>query len=45
MNDRITLPSGRYTVHFRTDRGHAFGSWNAEPPDDPLAWGITVSRD
>ena len=23
---------------------HAFGDWNAAPPDDPIAWGITVSR-
>jgi hypothetical protein len=40
----ITLPAGEYTLHYRTDGSHAFGEWNAAPPDDPIAWGITVSR-
>ena len=40
----ITLPAGDYMLHYRTDGSHAFGDWNAAPPDDPIAWGITVSR-
>ena len=40
----VTLPSRRYTLRFETDGSHAFGSWNADPPDDPDMWGITVYR-
>jgi len=40
----ITLAAGEYVLHYRTDGSHAFGEWNAAPPDDPLSWGITVSR-
>lgn len=38
----IKLPAGEYTVYFETDGSHAFGDWNAAPPDDPEEWGITV---
>ncbi len=40
----LTLPAGAYELHYRTDGSHAFGDWNAAPPDDPLHWGITVYR-
>jgi hypothetical protein len=40
----ITLPAGEYVVKYETDGSHAFGRWNSEPPDEPEAWGITVSR-
>ncbi|MBW8896037.1 MAG: hypothetical protein JF613_07635, partial [Acidobacteria bacterium] len=40
----IRLPAGRYVVRYKTDGSHAFGDWNAAPPDDPEAWGITVYR-
>jgi hypothetical protein len=40
----VTLPAGEYTVRFETDGSHSFGSWNANPPDDPDMWGITVYR-
>ena len=40
----ITLPAGEYVVRYETDGSHSFGDWNAVPPDDPEAWGITVSR-
>ena len=38
----IRLPAGRYELHYETDGSHAFGDWNADPPDDPDAWGITL---
>jgi hypothetical protein len=41
----ISLPAGDYVVHYVTDGSHAFGEWNADPPDDPMSWGITISRD
>jgi hypothetical protein len=40
--DTITLPAGNYVVHYVTDDSHAHDSWNAPPPYDPDAWGITV---
>ncbi len=40
----ITLPRGEYILRYETDGSHAFGDWNANPPDDPVSWGITVSR-
>lgn len=40
----LTLPAGEYDLRYRTDGSHAFGDWNAAPPDDPLHWGITVYR-
>ena len=40
----VTLPAGEYTLRFETDGSHSFGSWNANPPDDPDMWGITVYR-
>src|SRR6185436_6658189 len=40
----IKLPAGEYILRYQTDGSHAFGDWNAAPPDDPEAWGITVYR-
>jgi len=38
----LTLERGDYALHFVTDDSHAFGSWNASPPDDPQLWGVTL---
>ncbi len=40
----IRLPAGDYVVRYETDSSHSFGDWNADPPDDPEAWGITIYR-
>lgn len=40
----IMLPAGAYVLRFETDGSHAFGSWNANPPDEPDMWGITLYR-
>ena len=40
----ITLPAGEYVLVYESDDSHAFGAWNAAPPEDPEAWGITVSK-
>lgn len=40
----IRLPPGQYRAYFVTDDSHAFGTFNDTPPDDPAAWGITISR-
>jgi hypothetical protein len=38
----IQLPAGRYVLHYQSDGSHAYGDWNADPPDDPESWGITL---
>jgi hypothetical protein len=38
----IQLPAGRYVLHYQSDGSHAYGDWNADPPDDPEGWGITL---
>ena len=40
----ITLPAGEYILRYESDGSHAFGDWNADPPDDPEAWGIALFR-
>ena len=40
----VTLPAGEYTLRYETDESHAFGSWNAAPPDDPTMYGVTLYR-
>ena len=40
----IRLPAGEYVLRYESDGSHSFGDWNAAPPDDPEAWGITVYR-
>lgn len=40
----VRLPAGEYILRYETDGSHAFGDWNAAPPDDPEMWGITVYR-
>jgi hypothetical protein len=40
----IKLPPGEYVLRYETDGSHAFGDWNAAPPDDPEMWGITLYR-
>ncbi|MEM7483250.1 MAG: hypothetical protein AAF481_18950 [Acidobacteriota bacterium] len=39
----VTLPVGRYTVHYKTDGSHAFGDWNQAPPSRPDAWGVLMT--
>jgi len=38
----ITLQAGTYTVHFRSDDSHSYHDWNADSPDNPEQWGITL---
>jgi len=40
----ITLPAGRYVLRYASDGSHSYGDWNANPPDDPESWGISLFR-
>lgn len=38
----IELPAGNYMVYYRSDDSHSYGDWNASPPYDKRAWGISL---
>jgi len=40
----ITLPAGSYVLRYTSDGSHSYGDWNANPPDDPERWGISLFR-
>ncbi len=42
--EEIELDPGAYELHYVTDDSHAFGDWNAWPPDQPHLWGISVTQ-
>jgi hypothetical protein len=42
FDSEIVLDRGDYEAHFKTDGTHAWGDWNALPPDDATMWGMTV---
>jgi len=39
----VHLPAGNYVAHFITDDSHSFEDFNAAPPDEPEAWGLTIA--
>jgi hypothetical protein len=42
VDEAISLPPGRYIVHYATDGSHSFDSWNDTPPYRPELWGISL---
>jgi hypothetical protein len=38
----MTMPSGGYAVHYRTNESHAFGAWVGEPPEHEGLYGIII---
>lgn len=44
VNEIITLPAAKYMLVYSTDNSHSFQSWNDDPPDDPIHYGITLFR-
>lgn len=38
----LSLEPGVHSFGFRTDPGHAYGAWRANPPFDPHGWGLRV---
>lgn len=41
---KIFLPAGKYTLHYKSDSGHAYNHWDSLPPDD-FFWGIILSEE
>ena len=42
VDEEIRLPAGNYVLYFATDDSHSWESFNTNPPDDPMNWGITL---
>ncbi|MCH7878518.1 MAG: hypothetical protein IH914_04290 [candidate division Zixibacteria bacterium] len=42
VQEEITLPAGNYLVYYMSDGSHSYDEWNAQPPFDPLSYGISV---
>jgi hypothetical protein len=34
VNQEVILPEGKYTLHYKSDSGHAYNHWDSLPPDD-----------
>jgi CubicO group peptidase (beta-lactamase class C family) len=37
----VSLPAGRYRLHYKSDDSHSFDDWNAQPPEINF-WGIAL---
>ena len=44
VNEVVRLRAGEYVLHYRSDSSHSYDDWNADPPDDPRHWGVTLYR-
>jgi hypothetical protein len=44
VDEVIQLPAGRYLLFYNTDGSHSFNDWNADPPDDPIHYGIILFK-
>lgn len=42
FNDDVRLEAGEYVVYYESDGSHSYAGWNASPPLDPAAWGVTI---
>jgi hypothetical protein len=41
-NNEIELDKGNYLLYFVTDDSHSYEEFNANPPYDPINWGIAI---
>ena len=44
FDGNVLLDAGTYEVHYVTDGSHSYGDWNDRRPNDPGAWGVTVTK-
>ncbi|MCD6163314.1 MAG: hypothetical protein J7K40_13015 [candidate division Zixibacteria bacterium] len=42
-DDEVKFEKGDYLLYFVTDDSHSYEAFNANPPYDPLNWGITIT--
>lgn len=43
FSGEITLPAGNYIACYATDDSHDLKEWNAQPPVDPLNYGLLIT--
>jgi hypothetical protein len=43
-DETIVLPAGTYIVRYQTDGSHSADHWNSAPPNDPLNYGVTLTK-
>jgi len=43
FNGEVTLPAGDYIACYATDDSHDSKEWNAQPPVDPLNYGLLIT--
>ena len=36
------MKAGDYILRYSSDGSYAYEDWNADPPDDPESWGVTL---
>lgn len=41
-DEEVALPRGEYLLCYGTDDSHSYPKFNANPPHDPLNWGVTL---
>jgi CubicO group peptidase (beta-lactamase class C family) len=41
LDSTVSLPAGRYKLHYKSDDSHSFDNWNAPPPEINF-WGIAL---
>jgi len=41
VDTTLSLPAGRYKLHYKSDDSHSFDNWNAPPPEINF-WGIAL---
>ena len=42
VDTTVELAAGAYALSFASDDSHAYPDFNADPPDDPSNWGVTL---
>jgi ligand-binding sensor domain-containing protein len=42
--ETLQLNPGKYSLKYKSDDSHCFGSWNKDPPVEPEFWGIRIFK-
>ncbi|HXD77453.1 MAG TPA: serine hydrolase domain-containing protein [Puia sp.] len=43
VDQEVDLPAGQYSLHYKSDWGHAYDDWDSLPPDNYF-WGIILYK-
>lgn len=45
VNTTLFLDTGEYRLRYKSDDSHSYNSWNEDPPEDAIFWGITLYKE